>query len=124
MKLSLVTLLTVAALSVPVSSLSVFGGELGAALDELGAQIDGVGYKNQRDQAGLQRKLLEAIDKIDQGKDCDAVGKLMDISAKVVALRDASKPKIWDNPEDERYTVQALLDAADTAIHLLGGPCN
>ena len=69
-----------------------------------------LGKQADRDEASLLAKLDDAQAKLDAGKTADALGKLDDFRSKVIAFRDAPKPKI--GTED----AQRLLDAVDALI--------
>ena len=72
-------------------------------------------FANPVDQTRLLYKVDEALWKTHLGKYADAEQKLTDISSKVKALRDALKPKIFDDsttPENEIEVILARIDEA------------
>ena len=75
-----------------------------------------IGKSADKDQAGLQAKLNEAVLKVDQGKFCDAVVKLNDYKARVNAL--IAGEKINQDPA-AGTTAQQLLTDADAIIAAL-----
>jgi hypothetical protein len=75
-----------------------------------------IGKSAEKEQAGLQGKLNEAVLKLDQGKFCDAIEKLNDYKASVNALIVGGK--INQDPA-VGTTAQQLLTEADAIIAAL-----
>jgi len=71
---------------------------------------------SERDRAGMSQKIAEAAQKVEQGKLTDANQKLVDYGNKVVALRDAAKPKVGAD------AAERLLEGLNAVLSCLGLP--
>jgi len=120
MKFALPALTIALALAAPVLS---YGNDVdcSAQFSALSGAIDGAKYTNDRDPMQLQGKVTEASGKLALDKYADSEQKLVDISDKVKALRDARKPKIFDDTATLSNEIEAILDAVDDALTCIPG---
>jgi hypothetical protein len=92
-------------------------------LGNLSNAINAALYRNpNKDRDRMDDKVTQVGLKIDAHKFSNAEDKLKSINSKVKALRDADKPKIFDNPAtigvDE---VEDILDKVDDALLCVPG---
>lgn len=73
-------------------------------------------FTNSNDQTKLLYKVEEALLKAHAGKYADAEQKLIDVSTKVKALRDAPKPKIYDDLSTLENEIDVILSRIDDAL--------
>jgi len=120
MKFTLPTITLALALAVPVLS---YGDDVdcSAQFGALSGAIDGAIYTNDRDRTQLQGKATEAGSKLALDKYADSEQKLVDMSDKVKALRDARKAKIFDDDSTFSNEIEAILDAVDDALMCIPG---
>lgn len=86
-----------------------FGGLSGA--------IDSASYTSDRDRTQQhQGKVTEASSKLAQDKYADAEQKLVGISDKIKALRDARKRKMFDDTDTLSNEIEANLLVVDDAL--------
>ena len=112
MKITLTSAFALVALMVLAFPSSAAAAPFQAEFDALTQAIGLATFEGRgNDQANLLRKVANAEAKATDGKFSDAIAKIQDIQAKVLALRDADKAKI--SPAD----AQAILDAALTLIN-------
>lgn len=81
-------------------------------LADLTGSVEIVGRNADKDRRGLLGKLDDAVFKLGQGKDADAVDKLSDFQSKVQQLSDAGKI----NPDD---AADLIADAGDVIACIL-----
>ena len=87
-----------------------------AQLGDLSAAIEEAVYTNDKDEDRLLDRVDASALKLFRHKFGDAEDKLVSIGLKVLALRDARKPKISDDTE-----IQNILDAVDDALRCVPG---